>query len=125
MGAVVTPELKCISSVDWDGSTEVPIGSCIWFHLEIGEAERPGADLFQIGVCDRAWRDANIKDKSKEFFVGDVHFASEAILLLETIDMNRIKHAVASVLSSLGPFDDWREFGQAMKGIAIWEFEGM
>ena len=121
----MTPELKDISSVDWDGDTELPVGSCVWFHLEIGEAGRPGADLFQIGVCDRAWRDLNVRDKSQEFSVGDVHFAGETILLLDAIEMVRVKQAVNSVISRLGVFDDWRDFGHAMKRFAVWEFDGM
>lgn len=120
----MTPKLKDISSVDWDGDTELPAGSCVWFHLEIGETGRPGADLFQIGVCDPAWRDLNVRDKSQGFSLGDVHFAGEAILLLETIDMFRITQAVNSILSHLGPFDDWLEFGHAMKRFAAWEFDG-
>lgn len=118
------PELKDISSVDWDGDAKLPVGSCVWLHLEIGEAGNPGADLFQIGVCDLAWRDLNARDKSQEFSFGDVYFAGEAILLLETIDMVRIKQAVNSILGRLGPFANWLEFGHAMKKFAAWEFDG-
>lgn len=52
----MTPELKDISSVDWDDNTVLPAGSCVWFHLEIGEVGRSGADLFQMGVCDQTWK---------------------------------------------------------------------
>lgn len=117
------PELKDVSSVDWDGKTPVPRGSCIWLHLEIGDSQEASADLFQIGVCDEEWRDLNIGDLSKGFSLGDVHFAAEAILLLDSIDMDRIRKAVSSILKQMGPFDEWSDFGRAMKGIAMWEFE--
>jgi hypothetical protein len=59
------PELKDVSSTDWDGKTNLPVGSCIWFHLEIGEVGSSAADLFQIGVCDPTWRDSHVNDKRK------------------------------------------------------------
>lgn len=44
-------------------------------------------------------------------------------MLLDAIEMVRIKQAVNSILNRFGAFDDWRDFGNSMKRFAVWEFD--
>jgi hypothetical protein len=121
---MITPVVKDISSTDWDGRNfAASLAECVWFHIEIGEREKQGADLFQVGVCNLNW--ARTRHPEQEYILNDqsVIFAEKHVLILNELIAENLVQAIGRLIEINGPYSSWQEFGNAMRNFMIWEFE--
>ncbi|CAM3344463.1 Imm8 family immunity protein [Asticcacaulis taihuensis] len=121
---MINPVIKDISSTDWNGrnfSRSLP--ECIWFHVEIGEQGKDGADLFQIGVCNLPW--AQSKYPNRDYVLTDqsIVFAEKYVLVLDQLNAENLTNTLARLIGMSGPYSTWQNFGKAMSDYMMWEYE--
>lgn len=113
----VQPTVRDLSCLAWDGEavrTAEPTTFAV--TVEIGDADRPGCDLFYLSICNPAYLGSR---QAAEWEWQD------QMLVLATLSLENVKAAVEAKIRSDGPYENWPGFAFQMAPYLRWEFAGM
>ena len=82
--------------------------------VEIGDGDSVGCDLFYMSICNPAFLS---KAADQEDWVWQ-----NQMLVLATLSLENVRHAVERKILSEGPFQSWPEFARKMAPFMRWEF---